>query len=254
VVVGFSHLRHLKPPQQPELQSPLHSQQQLSFTQPAASSRHSLHRRLYCCCLSRIFLHQVPLMRDPETMLGHCVSCHQVFDAEGNLIQVKTPLTPPPAPPSRPASLPPHSLRPLRRTTRCHVVANFPITCTAHPGAEKNEVPPAPEIYLLPSPRHMGHMVCASGPPLPQVTWITWVTWCVPLDQPQLLLFAGQWHRLILPHTIPSTTSGQLEPRPFHRSTADERPKSNIQRPSGKWPSFLAITNHTTLSDSDSSP
>jgi hypothetical protein len=104
VVVGFSHLRHLKPPQQPELQSPLHSQQQLSFTQPAASSRHSLHRRLYCCCLSRIFLHQVPLMRDPETMLGHCVSCHQVFDAEGNLIQVKTPLTPPPAPPSRPAS------------------------------------------------------------------------------------------------------------------------------------------------------
>lgn len=32
-------------------------------------------------------------MRDPATMLGHCVSCHQVFDNEGNLIQASRPST-----------------------------------------------------------------------------------------------------------------------------------------------------------------
>jgi hypothetical protein len=37
---------------------------------------------------------QLPLMRDPSTMLGHCVGCRKMYDAEGQVVQVCTACNP----------------------------------------------------------------------------------------------------------------------------------------------------------------
>jgi hypothetical protein len=47
------------------------------------------------CLLRRCLIHttysavQLPLMRDPATMLGHCVGCRKMYTAEGEVVEVQ---------------------------------------------------------------------------------------------------------------------------------------------------------------------